>query len=325
MPEAANISVPRTAEAQQVMRRGSVSFFLAAKLLPANIREAVMLLYAWCRHCDDVIDGQSLGHGKMAPRDEVRSLGPVVDRLAEATRLATAGGAAEPVFAGMGWVCRRHQIPAIYPMDLLAGMRMDVEGWTYRTIDGLGLYCYRVAGTVGVMFSYISGVSDPKALRHAVDLGVAMQLTNIARDILTDHAAGRVYLPTDWLEAEGLTQDTCCLPENRRALVAVVDRVLDAADFYYKSGDEGLHYLPTRVALAVASARHIYAEIGHQVRNRGPLAWDRRVSVSLPRKLRLVLRAFTQVLRLMPQRARNPWRPTVLSETKIAMSSWRPS
>lgn len=316
-----------TPDAQQAMRRGSVSFFLAARLLPGRVRDAITFLYAWCRHCDDVIDGQDLGHGAMADRAVVSGLGPVVASLQSATRAATVDELAQvtPVFAAMGWVCRRYGIPDVYPTELLAGMRMDVDGTVYDTLEDLELYCYRVAGTVGLMFSHIVGVSDTRALRHAVDLGIAMQLTNIARDVATDHAAGRVYLPMAWLREEGLTQETLMTPQSRPALVRMTARLLAAADAHYRSGDSGLAYLPARVALAVAAARHIYAEIGAKVRELGPDAWRLRASVPLYRKLTLVLRAAWQVARTLPERRRHPWQATALADTLAwhTRTSWR--
>lgn len=291
-------------EAKAMMHRGSVSFYFAALLLPAAARRAIMFLYAWCRHCDDVIDGQDLGLGAVADRALVSVKGPVIEQLRSETVAAIRGArhAKSPVHESMGWVCRRHGIPEALPLELIAGMSMDVEGVKYTTINDLILYCYRVAGTVGEMFTHVVGVSNRCAFHHAADLGIAMQLTNIARDIMPDFAAGRVYLPSNWLNDAGLTPDNMTDPAHRAALFKVVQRLLAEADDHYKSGDEGLIYLPVQVALAVTTARLIYADIGARVLAGGSMELATRQVVPTYRKLWLATKALWLVAQSMKER-----------------------
>jgi len=302
---------------REAMRKGSLSFFLAARLSGKRLQDAILMLYAWCRYCDDAVDEQDLGLStaqRMVALDELRRRTWSSMRQ-ESTGLdqATADGEGSLVFAAFSLLTRAYRIPDYYPQELLSGMEMDIAGHAYASFADLQLYCYRVAGTVGLMFSHLAGISDQRALKHAADLGTAMQLTNIARDVLTDAALGRVYLPADWLAAVGVSGlSAVAAPDSREAVAVVVARMLAQADGYYRSGEEGLRYLPLSAAFAAAAARFIYAEIGNSVRDLGPRAWDQRVVIGLGRKLWLVGRAVAVVLRSLPSRWQTPWRPMTI-------------
>jgi phytoene synthase len=273
-----------------VIERGSKSFAAAARLFDPQTRAGAYLLYAWCRHCDDRTDDQELGFdgGRLAP-SEAR------DRLAELeeqTRSALRGEtSADPVFAGLAAVVRRHEIPEHFPLEHLAGFGMDVEGRTYRTLDDTLEYCYHVAGVVGLMMAHIMGVRDEPTLDRAADLGIAFQLTNICRDVVEDASNGRVYLPADFLAAAKIPPRAVAAPGNRSALAGVVRRVLAEADRYYDSSALGISRLPFRSAWAVAAARAVYRDIGRVVLRRGAAAWDGRAATGRARKLALVLQA----------------------------------
>jgi 15-cis-phytoene synthase len=148
-------------------------------------------------------------------------------------------------------------------------MAMDVRGTRYGTLKELVFYCYRVAGTVGLMMSHVMGLRDETALKHAADLGIAMQLTNIARDIREDAAMGRIYLPLSWLQEAGIRFEEIAAPEHREKLAMLTRRMLREADRYYRSWDLGLWYLSFRSACAVAAARHVYSEIGSSLLRKG--------------------------------------------------------
>ncbi len=267
------------------IEKGSKSFALAARLFPADTRESAYMLYAWCRHCDDLVDDQVLGHDRSHDTPSRDAARDIVERLEQQTRAALAGQPSEPAFEALREVARRHEIPEAYPLELIAGFRMDADGRAYETIEDVLEYCYHVAGVVGVMMAMVMGVRDPAVLRRASDLGIAFQLTNIARDVVPDHAAGRVYLPRQWLDEAGLARDEMAAPANRGRLFAVVARLLDQAEPYYASSRVGMAHLPFRAAWAVGAASAVYRDIGTLVRQRGAEAWDRRASTSPTRKL----------------------------------------
>ncbi len=269
------------------IQRGSTSFAAAARLFDPRIREDAYMLYAWCRHCDDAIDGQVMGHGAVG-------LDPVLARrklaeLEDKTRRAMAGMATDdPAFAAFQRVVLRHGIPAQHPLDLLQGFRMDVEGRCYRSLQDTLLYAYHVAGVVGVMMAYVMGGRDPDTLRRASDLGLALQLTNIARDVIEDARGGRVYLPGDWLGAAS-NPAAVTDPANRMTVFATTERLLAEAEPYYASARWGLKSLGFRSAWAVAAALGVYRQIGVKVRAMGPTGMDQRVSTGGVAKLALVL------------------------------------
>jgi phytoene synthase len=212
-------------------------------------------------------------------------------RLRTETIRALAGDAvSDPVFVAFQRVARECDFPARYPLELLAGFEMDVTDRRYDSLDEILLYCYRVAGVVGVMMALVMGARDKRALQRAADLGIAFQLTNISRDVLDDARNGRCYLPAEWLAEAGIPADGVARPEHREALAAVVDRLLTEADRYYRSAGEGLRALNFRSAWAVATALGVYRDIGRVVRRLGPRGRDERAVVSTARKLVLLAR-----------------------------------
>ena len=269
----------------------SKSFALASRLLPANARNDAVVLYAWCRYVDDAVDDAA---------------SPEVARLA-LTRLEYEVAAiydgqmqTQPLLAALQELLMRRQMPRLYLQELLAGMRMDVDGVQYTDEATLLLYCWRVAGVVGLMMCHVMGVRDDAALHQAGDLGVAMQLTNICRDVAEDWQRGRLYLPTDLLARHGLAhwsaQVTGPTPPDPHTVAPVVRELLAVADGYYASGSRGLQALPWRCALAVGVASAVYRDIGRALTRQ---SWDPfrgRAYTTLPRKLWLVLRTtFTQL------------------------------
>ncbi|WPO98034.1 15-cis-phytoene synthase CrtB [Pseudomonas sp. HR96] len=274
--------------AEQSISVGSKSFAAAARLFDPATRRSAVMLYAWCRHCDDVIDGQVLGFDAQAvPADEHRRR---LGRLYEQTRAAYAGMAmSEPAFAAFQEVARRHAIPQRDAFDHLEGFAMDVQGQIYQTLDDTLRYCYHVAGVVGLMMARVMGVHDEATLDRACDLGIAFQLTNIARDIVEDAQAGRCYLPRQWLHELHIAPEQVAEGANREALAVLSRRLVALAEPYYMSASAGIARLPLRSAWAVGTARNVYRQIGVRVDKLGAQAWDARVSTSKADKLRLVL------------------------------------
>ena len=170
---------------REIIQKGSKSFATAARLFDPETRASAYLLYAWCRHCDDMIDGQELGYriAGAPPHDPKRELA----RLQQMTADALAGKpTSDHMFAAFQRVVAKHAIPHQHAFELLAGFEMDVAGRHYASIDDTLSYCYHVAGCVGVMMAYIMGVREDDTLDRASDLGIGFQLTNIARDIVDD-------------------------------------------------------------------------------------------------------------------------------------------
>lgn len=285
---------------QRILRENSKSFALACKLLPQNRREDVAVVYAWCRRADDAIDFSS---GDVQRRALVR--------LREELSSVYAGDSqADPTLAAFQRVVQAYGIPALYPAELLRGMEMDVLGTPYATLEELIAYCYRVAGTVGLMMCHVFGVSHPRALQHAAHLGIAMQLTNICRDVQEDWERGRVYLPAELLPglSAGGAGNTA-LPVQARGLIGkAVRELLVRAERYYRSADRGLPFLPWSAALAVGTARSVYAAIGRELARRGYDVFAGRAVVPLPLKLLLATARLFGALASLPRAALRPFR-----------------
>jgi phytoene synthase len=290
--------------ATETIKVGSKSFAAAARLFDPATRRSVLMLYAWCRHCDDVVDGQELGFGVAAPAHDPHG---ELARLYGQTQRAYAGEAMnDPAFAAFREVALRHAIAPRYAFDHLAGFAMDVDGARYETLEDTLRYCYHVAGVVGLMMASIMGAKEAKVLDRACDLGLAFQLTNIARDIVDDAGVGRCYLPAAWLREAGIPLDEIALPQHRAALARVAARLVDHAEPYYDSSLDGIRALPLRSAWAIATARNVYRQIGIEVKARGPRAWDERVGTSKATKLKLLAKGGVEALlsRLRPARPR---------------------
>ena len=270
--------------ARAVIDKGSKSFRAASRLFDPTTRDRATLLYCWCRHCDDVADGQVYGFGS-AVRGDVSLLRGLTRRVIEG------GKVNELPFLALGQLLSECPIPARFIEDHLAGFALDEVGWQPRNEEDLALYCYHVAGAVGCMMAILMGVDehDEGTLERAADLGIAFQLSNIARDLREDHEAGRCYLPLSWL-AEFKVEHHQLLEElHRPALAAMAKRLTDSAAIYERSARQGVVKLPFRSRLAVLAALRIYGAIGRKVGSLGTTAWDRRVTISKGRKLSFLI------------------------------------
>ncbi|WP_241596183.1 15-cis-phytoene synthase CrtB [Rosenbergiella epipactidis] len=280
---------------KQTMEVGSKSFAAASTLFDPATRRSVLMLYAWCRYCDDTIDDQVLGF-----RTEQPAADTVAERLADLRSQTASAFAGEsqsiPAFAALQQVINEHGLSQQFAFDHLQGYAMDVEQTHYVTLNQTLTYCYHVAGVVGLMMAQIMGAKSSTTLDSACDLGLAFQLTNIARDIVEDAEAGRCYLPEQWLREEGLSLDNFAAPEHRQALSRVAARLVDYADPYYHSAYQGLPALPLRSAWAVATARRVYREIGRRVKKAGAGAWQQRLSTAKWEKLLMLIAAAGDVV-----------------------------
>ncbi len=261
-------------EDAMVIRKHSRSFSLAARLLPANVREDVETLYAWCRWCDDAVDQAP---SVEAARNRLQLLREDVERIYQGEPPS------HPASKWLASLVHRYQIPRELPLDLLAGMATDLDDPSLTTVDDLLLYCYQAAGTVGLMMCRIMGVSDPRALPKAKALGMAMQLTNIARDVGEDWQRRRRYLPKQWLSLEPGKDLT---PSNEQ-IRSSVERLLKLADSYYAQGFDGLNALPDKARFAIRLAGSVYREIGNAIRRQECQVMNQRVFVTDGQKYRI--------------------------------------
>jgi 15-cis-phytoene synthase len=256
---------------RQMIRQGSKSFHLASLLLPNSYRQNARALYGFCRMADDLVDTASL------PREAAAELARRLDNIYAGQ---PEDNATDRAFAD---VVLRFAIPRAIPDALIEGFQWDAENKHYKTLSDVTEYGVRVAGTVGVMMSLIMGERRPEALARAIDLGVAMQFSNIARDVEEDAELGRVYLPADWKAA------------------SAASRLVDEAELSYNRAASGIALLPRSCRASINAARLLYREIGRAAKMQGHKG---RAIVPFGRKLILVGKAVAQSL-LLPKNSQS--------------------
>ena len=265
-------------DAGAVLARHGRSFHFAGRWLDAAQAHDSARLYAFCRRLDDIAD-----HANDAQAGRRRLRGVLAD--------LHSGHSDEAWIADFLLLTTQHRISRRPAVELVRGLLGDLDAVRLADDRELIRYCYRVAGTVGLMMCGVLDVRDPAARPFAVDLGIAMQLTNIARDVAEDAAAGRRYLPAAWvgrLEPAQILAPSAATAARLRHGVA---RLLDCAETYYDSGRQGLRYLPPRPRRAIRVASAVYRGIGRRLRARGCDSTGGRVVVPGWQKLLLAVGA----------------------------------
>lgn len=239
---------------RRIMARKARTFHWAARFLPQAVRDDAAVVYAFCRLVDDTAD-------------EARDTVLAACGLRALRRELTGEEAPRPLVAEFLSTARRVDLPLRSALELIQGAASDLGPVRVQDDAELLRYCYRVAGTVGLMMCSVLRVRGHEAAPHAVDLGIAMQLTNIARDVAEDAARGRVYLPAARLRAAGIEPEQLLSGGvDRVALGRVVADVLQVADYYYRSADNGMRAIPLRCRTAILVASRVYRAIGVKLR-----------------------------------------------------------
>lgn len=259
---------------RDAIRTGSLSFHAASRLLPGRVRAPALALYAFCRIADDAVDEGD---------DKTDAVLTLRDRLALVYEGRPRNAPADRAFAA---VVETFEMPAALPEALLEGLAWDAMGRRYDTLSGVLDYSARVAGAVGAMMCVLMRVRGADALARACDLGLAMQLTNIARDVGEDARAGRLYLPLDWLRDGGLDpQSFLARPEASPLIRQCTARLLAEADRLYARAEAGVPALPRACRPGIYAARHIYDGIGGAVRRAGYDSVTRRARTGRAQKI----------------------------------------
>lgn len=256
-------------EAAGITARGSKSFYFATRFFPQPLAESAHAVYWFCRHTDDLVDE--------APSPEVGHLQIEDWARAVETALRT-GEASDPILVLFLDAVHRHGIPHEYPLELIEGMRMDLRRTRYRTFAELRVFCYRVASVVGLMMSHVIGFHGP-ALGHAADLGVAMQLTNILRDIGEDLRMGRIYLPEEDLDRFQYSAADLMAHRRSDAFRNLMQFQIARARQYYEQAMPGIPMLHPDGRFAVRIAADVYRQILARIEATDYEVFDRRAVV----------------------------------------------
>ena len=283
-------------ECRRITRREARNFYYAFVLLPSERRRAIYVAYAFCRYCDDAVDSESSTDEKLLRLAELRRL------LAQCYE----GHADEPVFVGLAQVASDYAIPREYFEDVLSGMEADLVKTRYQDFDELRQYCYQVASAVGLICIHIFGFKDERARAHAVDLGLAMQLTNISRDVKEDLEFGRIYLPQDELARFGCTEDDLRAGRANDAFRELMRFQSQRARAYFQSGFLLLPYLSPRSRACAAVLGRIYSKLLDRIEAEDYDVFSQRVSLSTTEKLGVM--AHSWATSMWPRRAPGAYR-----------------
>lgn len=270
---------------KELLKIFSKSFYMSTLLLPRDRRQAVFALYGFCRFADNLVD---------TPRNRSKEeISNEIHFLENELRIAYRTGESEhPVLCAFIRVARQYKIPVVYPTDLFKGLLMDVENKPYKNFDELYLFCHRVAGVVGLMMTHILGYTSDKAFGYAAKLGVAMQLTNILRDIQEDKNSGRLYLPLDDMRRFAVSKDEIFQEQYTPALKAFMQFYTKRAHRYYNEAAPGIPMLKKECQFAIYSASHIYRGILHEIEKNNYNPFKGRVHVNQLQKMKIILASY---------------------------------
>jgi phytoene synthase len=262
------------ATCQQICRGHARTFYLACRLLPTVKQRAIWAVYAFCRHADDLVD---------RPRAEPAAIALAAWR--DELLRAYDGCPTHPITVALADVLRTYPIPLQPALDLLAGVEMDIAPRLYATWEDLRLYCYRVAATVGLLTLPVLGARSPEASTYAVDLGLAMQLTNILRDVGEDARMGRIYLPLDEMRRFGYSTARLRAGQIDPSFRGLMRFQIERARDYYARAQPGIRLLDPDARLPVHLASALYGQILNQIEANGCDVFSRRAHLSTMAKL----------------------------------------
>ena len=268
---------------ENAIKNGSLSFHAASRLLPRAVRNSCLALYAFCRLADDEVD---------LKEDKSASVYDLVERLEQ---VYSGKPRNLPMYRAFARMVEETQMPRALPEALIEGLVWDAMERRYNTFDELVAYSARVASAVGVMMCVIMRQRDSNVLARACDLGVAMQLTNIARDIGEDAREGRLYIPLNWMKEVGVNPNSFLeVPAPTPEIRELTHRLLSKAEILYQRSESGIVCLPKAVRPAMFSARHIYAAIGQEIRNNEYDSITLRAKTSRTKKVELLFLSCAQ-------------------------------
>ena len=281
---------------RNITRRYAKTFYLATRFLPNQKQRSIFAIYGLCRYLDNLVDeAEDLIVANPVKRQEVE--GTLADWKGKLQRTYDGGGEANPILLALSDVLKRHHIDISLPFELIDGVGMDLSKSRYETFEELYDYSYKVASVVGLMVSEIFGYDDKAALQHAVNLGIAMQLTNILRDVGEDLERDRIYLPAEDLVRFGVSEDDLF---NRRVTGSFREMMryqIDRARSYYESADKGIPMLSPDSQIPVRLARHNYARILDQIEANDYQVFTHRAYLSFTQKMAILPRVWWHTVR----------------------------
>jgi phytoene synthase len=279
-------------ESREITRREAKNFYYAFLTLPQERRRAIYVAYAFCRFCDDAVDTAESADQKAA----------MLQKLHDGLRDAYTGNTSEPLFLALADVADKHDIPEEYFKQVIYGVESDLTKVRYEDFEELRGYCYQVASVVGLICLQIFGYKDDAAREYAVDLGLAMQLTNIARDVQEDLSMGRIYLPQDEIARFGYSEEALEAGIVNKSFIDLMRFQAERARSYFDSGFKLLPYLSPRSRACPAVMGQLYSKVLQRIEAAEFDVFQRRISLSKSEKIRVTAQTwFTSMLPSSPK------------------------
>ena len=260
---------------RNITRKEAKNFYYAFLTLPATKRRAIYAAYAFCRHCDDSVDEAISTNAKLKALTELQIN----------LDLTYSGNASSPVYVALADVAQRYAIPQDYFQEIIIGVKSDLVKDRFQNFEELKGYCYSVASVVGLICLHIFGYEDDTAKEYAVDLGLAMQLTNIIRDVREDLDMGRVYLPQDELVQFGYTEKDLKNGVRNEAFIELMQFQSQRARKYFEQGFKLLPYLSRRSRACPAVLGALYSNVLDRIEASDYDVLESRVALSAPQKV----------------------------------------
>lgn len=281
---------------RQITRKYAKTFYLATRFLPNHKQRSIFAIYALCRFLDDMVDETEdlVTTQKLHIEDVYALIETQKRRLLDVYEGREIGG--HPIFVAFSHTLKTFHIPIELPFELIEGVSMDLTKKRYETFDEVYGYSWKVASVVGLMTSEVFGYDNPTALDYAADLGIAMQLTNILRDVGEDLDRGRIYLPAEDLNNFGVTEEDLFARKLSPAFKALMEFQIQRAESYYLKSDAGITMLSSDSRLPVSMARLNYSRILEQIRENEYQVFNQRAHLSTAKKLAILPRLWMGVL-----------------------------
>ncbi len=282
------------AHCRSITRKHAKTFYMATRFLPHQKQRGIFAIYGLCRTLDDIVD-----ENEDNPYKKKRTRNEIIDRLENfRIQLISAYRGAEQtnsVLIAFADVLNRYNISLEHPLTLLDGVKMDLVKNRYNTFDELYEYSYKVASVVGLMTTEIFGYSNPKAINYAVDLGIAMQLTNILRDIGEDLERNRIYIPTEDLEFFQITEEDMFRKDVSEKFIELMKFQIERARNYYNEADKGISMLDKDSRLPVLLARENYSRILNKIEGNHYQVFNQRAYLNSTEKFSILPKILYQL------------------------------
>lgn len=272
---------------RSITKKHAKTFYMATRFLPNHKQRSIFAIYGLCRYLDDLVDEAEdlIEHHDISHLEIYERLDIFKNNLVDSYKGIHQN---DPILIAFSDTLKRYEISLELPLLLLEGVKMDLQKSRYNTFDELYDYSYKVASVVGLMTSEVFGYTNKKALDYAVDLGIAMQLTNILRDVGEDLARDRIYLPADELEEFGIRRDSLLSKEKTPEFCEFMSFQIERARRYYIEADKGVLMLDQDSRLPVLLARENYSRILDKIEENNYNVFEERAYLNSAEKLSII-------------------------------------